>query len=693
MNKKVSYTLSLFLFAVCMILCNPIHSQASSTRLGNNSAWDFTRAIYSFNHANLNEGDNHIEKIIFLSSKDKEPSNELPQCSIWGSDAYAYYDRGNETVMIYSPSDTMYLCKDSSEMFYRMYTLKEIQFGDKVDGSNVTDMSKMFCGCKSLERIDLSVLGHASISRMENAFNGCNSLKEINFGDITTTNVKSMGWLFSGCYSLQKIDLKCFDTSNVTNMRAMFNSCKSLKDLDLKNFDTSKVTSMERMFSNCESITSLVLNFDTTHVTDMNYMFNECTSLRYLDIRSLKISSTCQIAQFFQLTENLEVIFSPCELGLNISLWKTEIAYDDDANGIPDNSVVYKSLPKAMASHRYIRTNKSNAPTNSDPFPEELFVYQGKGTSYCVVSSATMMIKNRLYRAGDASYKNVTKESVKSVALNQYGDMLNNYRYVIDGKQFNLNSKQNVDKEYLLETLKNHPEGIVLYTWRKDNPRGKQHAVILTKYVNGEFYCVDPAISKFAETPLKDSSLKTFYSNIEDMYTEGIVKIWFIESSSVAPVQYIDKPAYVNEPISHDLGYTFVVNNVKYTVSGDGEITFEKMATRKATCTIPAEITLEDITYKVTAITENAFKNDKKLKKVTIGSNISKIGKNAFSGCKNLKNISIQTSSLTKKSVGKNAFKGINAKAKVKVPKRKLKDYIKVLKAKGIKGNSQKITK
>ena len=40
------------------------------------------------------------------------------------------------------------------------------------------------------------------------------------------------------------------------------------------------------------------------------------------------------------------------------------------------------------------------------------------------------------------------------------------------------------------------------------------------------------------------------------------------------------------------------------------------------------------ITFRVTEISKNAFKNHVKLKKVTIGKNVSKIGAGAFSGCK-----------------------------------------------------------
>ena len=70
---------------------------------------------------------------------------------------------------------------------------------------------------------------------------------------------------------------------------------------------------------------------------------------------------------------------------------------------------------------------------------------------------------------------------------------------------------------------------------------------------------------------------------------------------------------------------------------------------------------------------------------VTIDKNVKNIGKNAFYGCKNLKKVIIKTTKLTKKTVGKNAFKGIHKKATIKVPKKKLNAYKKLLKnAEGI---------
>ena len=122
----------------------------------------------------------------------------------------------------------------------------------------------------------------------------------------------------------------------------------------------------------------------------------------------------------------------------------------------------------------------------------------------------------------------------------------------------------------------------------------------------------------------------------------------------------------------------------------DRTVEFAKVDKTKSSITIPDTITVDGITYKVTSISKNAFKNNKNLKKVTIGKNITTIGSNAFYGCKNLKTVTIKSTQV--KSIGKNAFKGIHSKAKIKVPAKKLKNYKKLLKNKGQK-TTVKITK
>lgn len=127
------------------------------------------------------------------------------------------------------------------------------------------------------------------------------------------------------------------------------------------------------------------------------------------------------------------------------------------------------------------------------------------------------------------------------------------------------------------------------------------------------------------------------------------------------------------------------------------------------TVKVPDTVIVDDITYTVTAIADKAFSGNKKIKNVTIGKNVTsvgkdafknctklkkveiqsqtlnKIGSNAFSGDKSLTKISIKSTKLTKYSVGKNALKGTNKKLVITVPKSKVKDYRKYFQNKGNK--------
>ena len=104
----------------------------------------------------------------------------------------------------------------------------------------------------------------------------------------------------------------------------------------------------------------------------------------------------------------------------------------------------------------------------------------------------------------------------------------------------------------------------------------------------------------------------------------------------------------------------------------------------KTSVIIPTTIKIKGATYKVTEISTNAFKNNRKLKKVVIGQNIVRIGKNAFYGCKKLTSITIKSSRLTIKNIGKNAFKNTSPKATVKVPKKQKALYNQILKKRGL---------
>ncbi len=138
------------------------------------------------------------------------------------------------------------------------------------------------------------------------------------------------------------------------------------------------------------------------------------------------------------------------------------------------------------------------------------------------------------------------------------------------------------------------------------------------------------------------------------------------------------------------IGDVLSSNGLRYRVTDAGQTQGQVQligtagAVRK-NLVIPAEIVSLSTgqRFRVTAIGNNAFKNQKKLRKVTIGKNVRVIGKRAFFNCKKLRTITIKSKMLTKKTVGAKAFRGIYARASVKVPKKKRTLYRKILRAKG----------
>ena len=94
---------------------------------------------------------------------------------------------------------------------------------------------------------------------------------------------------------------------------------------------------------------------------------------------------------------------------------------------------------------------------------------------------------------------------------------------------------------------------------------------------------------------------------------------------------------------------------------------------------------LQEITIgnNITTIGKNAFNGCTDLKKVVIGTGVTTIGSNAFKNCKKLKTIIIKSKKL--KTLSKTALKGIPSKATVKVPSSKYKEYRKLLRIAGLK--------
>ena len=112
-------------------------------------------------------------------------------------------------------------------------------------------------------------------------------------------------------------------------------------------------------------------------------------------------------------------------------------------------------------------------------------------------------------------------------------------------------------------------------------------------------------------------------------------------------------------------------------------------------------VTKGGITYKVKGKSCVVTKSNKKIKKAvvqkkvkfvingkTVTYKVTGIEKNVFKNCKKLKSLTIKSTTI--KKIAKNAFKGVSKKCKVKVPKKQFKKYRKLLKKAKFKGKIRK---
>ena len=160
-----------------------------------------------------------------------------------------------------------------------------------------------------------------------------------------------------------------------------------------------------------------------------------------------------------------------------------------------------------------------------------------------------------------------------------------------------------------------------------------------------------------------------------------------------------------SQPVqSVTVGQTFDQGNFRYKVTSVTAKTVQVTALKKSLAAIKIfnTVTLGGKSYKVTSVAPSAFKGNKKIKSVVLGTNVTMVGANAFSGCTNLKKVTIgkSVSTIGKKAfykckkltgitykstkalkLGAKAFKGISAKCKVTVPKKMTKKQLTVLKA------------
>ena len=227
-----------------------------------------------------------------------------------------------------------------TNMFYNCYNLK-ITATDIPNFSNVTDMSGLFYGCRSITTIpNIGKWDTSQVTNMSNMFAFAYNFND----DITkwnTSNVTNMSWMFSynskfnqpiGSWDVSKvtdmaymfIDAKSFNqplaawnTANVTSMGGMFYGA-TVFNQPIANWNTGKVTSMSRMFYNADAFNQPLNTWDVSNVTNMSSMFYNASKFN----QPLDQWNVSKVSDFYSMFYNASAF------NQNIGMWKLFSATD-----------------------------------------------------------------------------------------------------------------------------------------------------------------------------------------------------------------------------------------------------------------------------------------------------------------------------------------------------------------------------
>ncbi len=153
------------------------------------------------------------------------------------------------------------------------------------------------------------------------------------------------------------------------------------------------------------------------------------------------------------------------------------------------------------------------------------FYFKQSRGGTCTLASAAMMLRRRAYLDGLHDWVDVTENSVRSTAW--AGGLSHSFTYKAMQVGYGTLPAGNAAKtEVLIQLLAEHPEGIVLYD------RRQPHAVLLTDYTDGVFYCSDPAGNISAgRVPISSASVSI----------GGASCYWYIVSDHNATTAEVDE--------------------------------------------------------------------------------------------------------------------------------------------------------
>lgn len=134
----------------------------------------------------------------------------------------------------------------------------------------------------------------------------------------------------------------------------------------------------------------------------------------------------------------------------------------------------------------------------------DVFLKQVNGDMQCTLVAATMLLRRAAILSGNSNWTDITPELVRKDAWVEGVGLKYSFSY----QGFTVNKAQfgNDPVNEALALLQQHPEGIVIYD---QYGRSRPHAVLLTDFTGGIFYCADPSDAvAYGRIPLSEGLVR-----------------------------------------------------------------------------------------------------------------------------------------------------------------------------------------
>lgn len=167
-----------------------------------------------------------------------------------------------------------------------------------------------------------------------------------------------------------------------------------------------------------------------------------------------------------------------------------------------------------LVSGWQLQTERIQAATFSDINQDSVFLKQPSGSSLCTLVAATMLVRRGAMMNGNADWASITTDVMRSAAWVEGTGL--KWNFTCGGVTVAHDSFSGSTSDLIVK-LSEHPEGIVVYKQKSD----QQHAVLVTDYTDGVFYCADPAAGILpGRIPISSASIGIEEANY----------IWYVSS-------------------------------------------------------------------------------------------------------------------------------------------------------------------